>query len=107
MTLVFGSMDPDVIRRRLMEFLPQFRSCYQRELQSTGNLINGLIKLNFIIGSSGHVVKSGLTNKSSSTLPRGVSRCVLNVLNGISFPEPRGGGRVEVNQPMNFQPKAI
>lgn len=104
-TVVLGSMDPDVIRRRLMEFLPQFRSCYQRELETRGSEINGTIRLNFVIGSSGHVSKAGLDG--STPLPADVSSCVLNVLRGITFPEPLGGGTVEVKQPMNFQPKKI
>lgn len=104
-TVVLGSMDPDVIRRRLMEFLPQFRSCYQRELETKGSEINGTIRLNFVIGSSGHVSKAGLDG--STPLPRDVSGCVINVLRGITFPEPLGGGTVEVKQPMNFQPKKI
>lgn len=104
-TVVLGSMDPDVIRRRLMEFLPQFRSCYQRELEARGTEVNGTIKLNFVIGSSGHVTKAGVDG--STPLPTDVRGCVINVLRGITFPEPLGGGVVEVNQPMNFQPKRI
>ena len=104
-TVVLGSMDPDVIRRRLMEFMPQFRSCYQRELETSGRDLSGVIRLNFVIGSSGHVSKAGLDG--SSGLPRNVSGCVVNVLRGIVFPEPLGGGTVEVKQPMNFQPKKI
>jgi pSer/pThr/pTyr-binding forkhead associated (FHA) protein/outer membrane biosynthesis protein TonB len=104
-TVVLGSMDPDVVRRRLMEYLPQFRSCYQKELETTRAEINGTIKLNFVIGSSGHVSKAGIDG--STPLPRDVSACVINVLRGITFPEPLGGGVVEVKQPMNFQPKKI
>ncbi len=104
-TIVLGSMDPDLIRRRLMEFLPQFRSCYQRELDARGAEINGTIKLNFVIGSSGHVSKAGIDG--STPLPSDVSACVVNVLRGIVFPEPLGGGTVEVKQPMNFQPKKV
>lgn len=104
-TIVLGSMDPDLIRRRLMEFLPQFRSCYQKELESKGAEINGTIKLNFVIGSTGHVSRAGIDG--STPLPPDVSGCVVNVLRGITFPEPLGGGTVEVKQPMNFQPKKI
>lgn len=104
-TVVLGSMDPDVIRRRLMEFLPQFRSCYQRELETRGTEITGTIKLDFVIGSSGHVTRAGIDG--SSKLPKDVSGCVVNVLRGIVFPEPLGGGTVGVNQPMNFFPKKI
>ncbi|MCM2350016.1 MAG: AgmX/PglI C-terminal domain-containing protein [Bacteriovoracaceae bacterium] len=104
-TVVLGSMDPDVIRQRLMEFLPQFRSCYQRELERRGTESTGTIKLNFVIGSSGHVSKAGIDG--STPLPSDVSGCVVNVLRGITFPEPMGGGVVEVKQPMNFYPKKI
>jgi hypothetical protein len=104
-TIVLGSMDPDLIRRRLMEFLPQFRSCYQKELEAKGSEINGTIKLNFVIGASGNVAKAGIDG--STPLPSDVSGCVVNVLRGITFPEPMGGGTVEVKQPMNFQPKKI
>lgn len=104
-TVVLGSMDPDVIRQRLLEFLPQFRSCYQRELERRGADATGTIKLNFVIGSSGHVSQAGIDG--STPLPRDVSGCVLNVLRGIVFPEPMGGGTVEVKQPMNFYPKRI
>ncbi len=104
-TVVLGSMDPDVIRQRLLEFLPQFRSCYQRELERRGADSTGTIKLNFVIGSSGHVAQKGIDG--STPLPRDVSGCVLNVLGGIVFPEPMGGGTVEVKQPMNFYPKKI
>lgn len=103
--VVLGSIDPDAIRRRLMEHLAQFRSCYQRELETRKEDISGVIRLNFVIGSSGHVSKAGLDG--STPLPKDVSACVLNVLRGITFPEPRGGGNAEVRVPMNFQSKKI
>ena len=104
-TVVLGSMDPDVIRRILMENLPQFRFCYQKELERTGQEVGGLIKLNFVIGASGNVSAAGVD--AGSDIPTDVKRCVVGVLRGISFPEPMGGGTVEVKQPMNFYPKKI
>ncbi len=104
-TVVLGSMDPDTIRRILLENLPQFRYCYQRELEKTGAETSGQIKLNFTIGASGHVAQAGIDG--SSSLPIEVKKCVVGVLKGITFPEPMGGGTVEVKQPMNFFPKNI
>jgi outer membrane biosynthesis protein TonB len=104
-TVVLGSMDPDVIRRILMDNLPKFRFCYQSELERSGAELQGVIKLNFVIGASGHVAQAGIDDASS--LPGQVKKCVVNVLRGIQFPEPRGGGTVEVKQPMNFYPKRI
>jgi len=104
-TVVLGSMDPDVIRRILLEHLPQFRYCYQKELERSGAEMAGAIKLNFTIGASGHVSQAGVDG--SSNLPTDVKKCVVGVLRGIQFPEPMGGGTVEVKQPMNFYPKKI
>jgi outer membrane biosynthesis protein TonB len=104
-TVVLGSMDPDVIRRILLDHLPQFRYCYQKELERSGAEMSGTVKLNFTIGASGHVSQAGIDG--SSGLPTDVKKCVIGVLRGISFPEPMGGGTVEVKQPMNFYPKKI
>lgn len=104
-TVVLGSMDPDVIRRILLDHLPQFRYCYQKELEKIGSEVSGVIKLDFTIGASGHVTGAGVD--SASNLPPETKRCVVGVLKGITFPEPMGGGVVEVKQPMNFYPKKI
>ena len=101
-TVVLGGMDPDVIRRILKEHIPQFRYCYQKELDRVKSPMSGVLKLNFVIGNSGHVTKAGVTARSA--LPRNLKGCVVNVLKGIKFPSPLGGGVVEVNQPINFYP---
>jgi len=105
-TVVMGSMDPDVIRRILRENIPQFRYCYQKELdRSARDSLSGTIGLQFTIGASGHVTRAGVSN--NSRLPGSVKGCVVRVLKGIKFPRPMGGGVVEVNQPFNFYPKRI
>ncbi|MBL7664570.1 MAG: AgmX/PglI C-terminal domain-containing protein [Bacteriovoracaceae bacterium] len=103
-TVVLGSMDPDLIRKILQDHIPQFRYCYQKELESQTD-ISGLIRLNFIIGASGHVTRAAVDG--SASLPSSVKGCVANVLRGIQFPQPAGGGEVEVRQPINFQPKKL
>lgn len=105
-TVVLGSMDPDIIRRILREHIPQFRYCYQKELDlKAGQDISGTIGLVFTIGASGHVTKAGTAQ--SSNLPGHVKRCVVGVLRGIQFPRPMGGGTVDVKQPFNFMPKRL
>jgi len=101
--VLMGSMDPDVIRRILQDHIPQFRNCYQQELDRSKAAFDGIVPLNFIIGSSGHVTRAGVVGQSS--MPANVKKCVINVLRGIRFPEPMGGGVVEVSQPMNFYPR--
>jgi len=103
-TVVLGGMDPDVIRQILIDNISQFRYCYQKVLDKSESAYHGMVKLDFIIGASGHVSKAAVESTSGS-LPTNVRSCVVNVLRGIKFPEPRGGGVVEVNQPFNFYPR--
>ena len=102
-TVVLGGMDPDIIRKIIQDHIPQFRYCYQKELDVASSEFSGVVKLNFIIASSGRVSRAGVD--SVSPLPAKVKGCVVNVLKGIKFPRPMGGGTVEVNQPFNFYPK--
>jgi hypothetical protein len=104
-TVNLGGMDPEMIRRILMEHIPQFRSCYQKVLAGGrhGNF-QGVVKLDFVIGASGHVSRAGVETADDS-IPSKVKSCVVNVLKGIPFPEPSGGGVVEVSQPINFYPR--
>jgi len=99
-TVILGSMDPNIIRQILMDHLSQFRYCYQKELDKASQSFDGYGVLDFAIGASGLVTKANFTE--TNVKPAVVS-CVVNVLKGIKFPEPRGGGVVEVRQPLNFQ----
>lgn len=105
-TVVLGSMDPDIIRRLIEAHASEFRYCYQKELEKSPKSFDGLIRLDFVIGASGHVTKVSAT-ADDAKMPSEVRSCVANVLRGIKFPEPRGGGSVSVNQPMNFYPRNL
>lgn len=102
--VVLGGMDPDTIRRILIDHIPQFRHCYQKELDRSANQFDGVVRLDFIIGASGNVTRAGI-QAASDGLPVSVKNCVVDVLRGIKFPAPLGGGVVEVNQPFNFYPR--
>lgn len=104
-TVVLGSMDPDIIRRILLDHVPQFRFCYQKELERAGAEVSGAVILDFTIGATGHVTQAGLAE--ASALPTDVKKCVVGVLKGITFPAPLGGGKVGVKQPMNFYAKKL
>ena len=101
--VILGGMDPDVIRQILVQHIPQFRYCYQKQLDETFGRFSGIVRLDFIIGATGDVTRAQVTS-ASKNLPRPVSRCVVRVLKGIKFPEPPGKGVVEVKQPFNFYP---
>lgn len=100
-TVVLGSMDPELLRRILQEYLPQFRHCYQQELERQGDLLQGIVDMNFRIERDGRASRVDIKMKNSSFSERGVN-CMAGVLRIIDFPKPKGGGVVDVRQPLNF-----
>ncbi len=99
-TVVLGSMDPELLRRILREYIPQFQHCYQQELE-INEAVKGVVDLKFRILGSGKVSKVGIKTKRSRFSKRG-SGCMTRVLRSINFPRPKGGGVVDVRQPLNF-----
>ncbi|MFT6630380.1 MAG: hypothetical protein ACJAS4_000316 [Bacteriovoracaceae bacterium] len=100
-TVVLGSMDPELLRKILQQYLPQFRHCYQQELAYNSEDIKGIVDLNFEILGSGKVSKIKVRAKDSRFSKRGTN-CMAKVLAIIDFPKPKGGGRVAVRQPLSF-----
>ncbi len=100
-TVVLGSMDPELLRKILREYIPQFRHCYQQELIGHDEKIKGILDLNFTINASGKVAKFDIRVKDAQFSKKGVN-CMGNVLGLIDFPKPKGGGVVDVRQPLNF-----
>ena len=94
-------MDPELLRKILQEYLPQFRHCYQQELAYNADDIQGIVDLNFEISPAGKVSKIDIKTKDSRFSKRGVD-CMGKVLSIINFPKPKGGGRVAVRQPLSF-----
>lgn len=100
-TVVLGSMDPELLRKILREYIPQFRHCYQQELIGNSDKIKGVIDLNFTISAVGKVSKYNIKVKDAQFSSKGVG-CMGSVLSLIDFPKPKGGGVVDVRQPLNF-----
>ncbi len=100
-TVVLGSMDPELLRKILREYIPQFRHCYQQELIAHDEKIKGIIDLNFTINAVGKVSRFDIRVKDAQFSKKGVN-CMGNVLGLIDFPKPKGGGVVDVRQPLNF-----
>jgi pSer/pThr/pTyr-binding forkhead associated (FHA) protein len=100
-TVVLGSMDPELLRKILREYIPQFRHCYQQELIGNSDKIKGVIDLNFTISAEGRVAKHNIRAKDARFSQKGIG-CMGQVLGLIDFPKPKGGGVVDVRQPLNF-----
>jgi len=94
-------MDPELLRKILQRYLPQFRHCYQEELATNSEDIKGIVDLNFTILGSGKVSEIDIKAKDKR-FSRGGINCMGKVLSIIDFPKPKGGGRVAVKQPLSF-----
>jgi pSer/pThr/pTyr-binding forkhead associated (FHA) protein/outer membrane biosynthesis protein TonB len=99
-TVVLGSIDPELLRKILREYIPQFRHCYQQELLQNDQ-IKGILDLDFTITQVGKAAKINVLAKDSRFSGKGQD-CMKKVLSLIDFPKPKGGGIVEVRQPLNF-----
>ncbi len=100
-TVILGSMDPDLLRKILQEYLPQFRHCYQQELAQNSEDIKGIVDLFFRIGEDGKVGSTTIKAHDARFSNNGRD-CMAQVLKLIDFPKPKGGGVVDVRQPLNF-----
>ncbi len=98
---VNGQLDRDIIARVIREHRREVRACYEQELQSNPNL-EGRLLVAFVIAPDGQVAGSSI--RESSLNNSAVERCVERRLAQWRFPEPRGGGTVQVNYPFVFSP---
>ena len=99
-TKILGAVDPELIRKLLREYIPHFRHCYQKELIRNPNL-SGIFDLDFQITSKGRGSSLRITNSKTRFTNNGLG-CLKSVIKKIKFPRPRGGGTVDVVQPLNF-----
>ena len=93
-----GDLDKAIIRRYIKRNIQKIQYCYEKELLAKANL-SGTVQTTFLISGSGTVQAS-----SGTGVDPAVSSCVANVIKGIEFPKPKGGGNVQVNYPFTFRP---
>jgi hypothetical protein len=93
-----GDLDKAIIRRYIKRNIQKIQYCYEKELLAKSNLA-GTVSTQFFITPNGNVASS-----SGSGVDPEVANCVANVIKGIEFPKPKGGGGVQVNYPFTFRP---
>lgn len=94
-----GTIDPEAIRRVIMQKTMVLRACYQREL-SHDEGINGKVVVEFEIGEQGRVLTARV--KTNETGNQAVADCVVRNLKGWRFPEPPTNQQVSVSYPFVF-----
>lgn len=96
-------IDSEAIKKLLREHVPQFHSCYQKELDNSEKpeFLKGSLLLKFKIEKSGKVQESEITSQDFHS--EKVQECIKSVLEGIKF--PAGEKSVSIKQPMNLYSK--
>ncbi len=93
-----GDLDKAIIRRYIKRNINKIQYCYEKELLAKPGL-DGTVSTQFFISPSGTVASANANGVDGT-----VSSCVADVLKGIEFPKPKGGGGVQVNYPFTFHP---
>lgn len=92
-----GDLDKEMIRREIRKNKSKFEYCYEKQLLAKPNL-EGTVSTQFAILGTGSVRGARANGVDPS-----VSSCVAQVLGGIQFPKPTGGGVVNVSYPFTFR----
>ncbi|HVK86058.1 MAG TPA: AgmX/PglI C-terminal domain-containing protein, partial [Kofleriaceae bacterium] len=93
-----GDLDKALIRRVVRTSIPKIQYCYEKQLLVKPTL-RGTVKAQFFIAHDGKVASS-----HAEGLDPDVANCVADVIKGLTFPAPKGGGGVQVNYPFTFRP---
>jgi pSer/pThr/pTyr-binding forkhead associated (FHA) protein len=93
-----GDLDKNIIRRYIRQKLPRITYCYEKQLLVRADL-SGTVVTQFQISPQGAVL-----NSKAEGVSKEVADCVAEVIQGITFPKPKGGGLVQVRYPFTFRP---
>jgi hypothetical protein len=98
---VRGGLDPALVQQIIEERLTQVRDCYESALRNNNGL-QGKIDTAWTIQANGSV--SNLQTTSADLSIQSLHECIRGRIGNWTFPEPRGGGVVNVKYPFVFSP---
>ncbi len=97
---ISDGLSRDLVAKVIRAHANEIKYCYERELQHMPGL-SGKVSVSFTIGPAGEVLEAGV---AESTLGNEeVEACMLSRVKRWKFPEPQGGGTVDVNHPWIFR----
>ncbi|GAC1336233.1 MAG: hypothetical protein NVSMB23_00540 [Myxococcales bacterium] len=99
-TTVVGGLSRDVINRIIQRHYNEIKYCYEKELSRNPSLY-GKVALLFVIDGAGKVSDALVQQSTLSSEP--VESCMVNHVRRWAFPQPEGGGTVEVTYPYVFK----
>ncbi len=97
---ITGGLTKADIKKVIHKNRNQIRYCYEQGLATNKNL-EGRVAIQWIINGQGNVVMA--TVSQSDMAVKSVEQCIIAKIKTWKFPEPKGGGIVEVNYPFTFK----
>lgn len=99
-TTVVGGLDKDVIAKIIRRHQNEIKYCYESELQKDQSLA-GRVMVAWMIDPAGGVADANVTESTMGNAT--VEQCMLSKIRRWRFPEPKGGGVVNVTFPWVFK----
>ncbi|MGV3625619.1 MAG: TonB family protein [Archangium sp.] len=99
-TTVVGGLDKDVIMKVIKRHQNEIKFCYEQELQKNPALA-GKVAVAWTIDPAGGVSEANVSESSVSNA--NVESCIVQRIRRWKFPEPQGGGVVNVTFPWIFK----
>ncbi|MBL9038737.1 MAG: AgmX/PglI C-terminal domain-containing protein [Archangium sp.] len=99
-TKVVGGLDKDVIMKVIKRHQNEIKFCYEQELQKNPTLA-GKVAVAWTIDPSGAVSEANVSESSMANT--NVESCIAQRIRRWKFPEPAGGGVVNVTFPWIFK----
>jgi len=98
---ILGALDSSEINDVVRADISMVKGCYNEGLAIDPEL-SGRVEIKMVIGSSGAVTKGEVNESTLDSID--VEDCILDVMTGLQFPEPEGGGIVIVTYPFVLAP---
>lgn len=99
-TTVVGGLDKDVIMKVIKRHQNEIKFCYEQELQKNAAL-GGKVAVAWTIDPTGGVSEANVSESSIGNA--NVESCIVQRIRRWKFPEPQGGGVVNVTFPWIFK----
>ncbi len=99
-TTVVGGLDKDVIMKVIKRHQNEIKFCYEQELQKNPSL-GGKVAVAWTIDPAGGVSEANVSESSIGNA--NVESCIVQRIRRWKFPEPAGGGVVNVTFPWIFK----
>lgn len=100
-TTVIGGLDKDVIAKVIRRHQNEIKYCYESELNKNPALA-GKVAVAFTIDPAGAVADANVSESTLGSSP--AEQCMISRIRRWKFPEPKGGGVVNVTYPWLFSP---